>query len=420
MLGLVAVAAAGAAVAIVPVGASTPPPTKVGVATESGAGFVVGPGLFVQAIDPAVASYAIPPGGGVITRWSFQIAGSSNTPGMTLNVIHQGASSSSGVYTDTVDGTDVENSPSVGPAEVISYPARLAVAAGDRIGVFVPNSVTFEAKASSDSGLVVVARTTQPAQGGTFTTADENPGTHSHLELSADVEPDADHDVFGDFTQDTCPLDPARQAPPCAADLAASASATPATVASGGVALIVAHASVVSGQATNGRLVLTVPPGLTLVSAAGSDGDCTGTTTLTCPVGDLAPATSGLAVAVVQAAAPGSFPVAVAAAADGADANAANNSAAATLTVSSASAANTPSVIKQCTVPPLKGLSETKAKSLLKTFGCTTGKVTKRKIKKAKRGHAKPKRVVITFSPRLGTRAALGTKVKLTLGAVKK
>lgn len=422
---MVAAGAADVAVAVGPfAGASDPAPTKIGVATESPGGFVSTAGLYVQAIDPnpsifpGASSYAIPAAGGVITHWSLQVVGSSSTPGIALNVVHQGASSGTGVYTDTVDATDVETVPSVGPAEVVTYPARLPVTAGDRIGLFLPNSsVTVETSPANagDPGQLVVGPSSQPAVGATFTTALQ--AAHTHIELSADLEPDADHDFFGDLTQDKCPLDPVKQATPCAADLAADAAATPASVGAGSLALIVAHAPVVSGQATNARLVVTVPAGLTVVSAGGTGGECAGTATLTCPLGDLGPAATGVALVVVQTAAAGSFPFPVAAAADGADANAANNGAAATLTVSSAPAA--PTVIKQCTVPPLKGLSETKAKSLLKTFGCASGKVTKRKIK-AKHGHKKPKRVVISFSPKLGTRAALGTKVKLTLGAGKR
>jgi hypothetical protein len=63
--------------------------------------------------------------------------------------------------------------------------------------------------------------------------------------VQAVVEPDADGDGFGDETQDTCPSDPTRQAPPCGtapppavAPVITSASVVPASFRLGSLARI--------------------------------------------------------------------------------------------------------------------------------------------------------------------------------------
>jgi hypothetical protein len=250
---------------------------------------------------------------------------------------------------------------------------------------------------------------------------------HSHLELSAVVEPDADHDGFGDVTQDACPADPLRQALPCAADLGVALSALPATVTAGAPVLVAGTVSVVSGSASGATVTVTLPAGLSLVSAATTAGACTGTTTLICPLGDIGSVSQQLVV-VVQTASVGSFVVGAAVSSSGVDAVAANNTATANVVASpvpttpaggqgtTTTTPAAPAVPKICVVPPLKGLTETKARSLITTFGCKLGKVTKRKIKR----HTRPRLGVVSFSPKLGTRAKLGTKVNLTIGAVRR
>ena len=61
------------------------------------------------------------------------------------------------------------------------------------------------------------------------------------MAISAVVEPDADHDQYGDISQDDCPADPTRQTGPCVTDLSLALAAAPASIAQG-------EAAVVSGE----------------------------------------------------------------------------------------------------------------------------------------------------------------------------
>lgn len=419
---LLAVAGAGTAVGIS--AAVGPAATTLGVATESVNSDVVGPSAVVQAADELGGpSYAIPPGGGVISSWSAQVVTAVEASGpIDLNIVR----TTSDPTQDLIVAQDQQNPGNVTAKQVKTFTTRLPVSGGDRLGVYVPSPDAIAAQGGStgsgdirQNGDVELAPGTTPQFTSDF-------ASHSHLELSAVVEPDADHDNFGDVTQDACPTDAARQALPCAADLGVALAVLPASVPAGGVALIAGRVTVVSGSATGAIVAVALPAGLQLVAAATTAGACTGTTTLTCPLGDIGSASQQLVV-VVQTVGPGTFAVGAAVSSDGVDANPTDNAASASVVVSPAPATTATtttvttttapsSIPKTCVVPPLKGLTETKAKSLIKTFGCKLGKVAKRRIKK----HTHPKLGVVSFSPKLGTRAKLGTKVNVTIGALRR
>ena len=65
---------------------------------------------------------------------------------------------------------------------------------------------------------------------------------------------------------------------------------------------------------------------------------------------------------------------------------------------------------KRCVVPKLKGKKLRRAKQLLSKANCATGKVTKKKTKKAKRGK------VLSNKPATGTKGPQGMRVKLVVG----
>ena len=65
---------------------------------------------------------------------------------------------------------------------------------------------------------------------------------------------------------------------------------------------------------------------------------------------------------------------------------------------------------KKCVVPKLKGKKLRKAKRLLRKANCATGKITRKKAKKAKRGK------VLSSKPRAGAKRPKGMKVKLVVG----
>jgi hypothetical protein len=65
---------------------------------------------------------------------------------------------------------------------------------------------------------------------------------------------------------------------------------------------------------------------------------------------------------------------------------------------------------KKCVVPKLKGKKLRRAKQLLSKANCASGKITRKKAKKAKRGK------VLSTKPATGTRGPKGMKVKLVVG----
>jgi hypothetical protein len=71
----------------------------------------------------------------------------------------------------------------------------------------------------------------------------------------------------------------------------------------------------------------------------------------------------------------------------------------------------TPTSTVKCTVPALKGKSESKAKKAITKAHCAVGKIKHKRSHKVKKGH------VISSSPGAGTKHAAGTKVKLVLSS---
>lgn len=153
------------------------------------------------------------PAAGVITSWTFR-AGCCTDPQtvshrLTLATFRLGAQdglSGYGYAVEVLEGPSFELPPgNVLTADApTTLPARLPIAAGERIG----------AKADYPMGMSV--NDTVPAiqyasltHGTVYNGEQYGTVTNAALQLSALVEPDADHDGYGDETQDCKPADPA-------------------------------------------------------------------------------------------------------------------------------------------------------------------------------------------------------------------
>jgi uncharacterized repeat protein (TIGR01451 family) len=141
-----------------------------------------------------------------------------------------------------------------------------------------------------------------------------------------------------------------------------------------------------------------LPAGAKLLSAAGSQASCTGTSTLSCSLGVLRSGETATLTIEVQ--------VSVGAAVDTAtvssqalDANPANDSAMAVTKVFA------------CVVPKLKGLGLKKAKKALRKAHCRPGKVKHRNSDKVKKGR------VIRGGKHGGTKLPAGSKVDLAVSS---
>jgi hypothetical protein len=164
------------------------------------------------------ASTAVP-ADGVITRWRVLNA---SVGEYHLRVVRPVGGGYEVLASDTGNVTVART---VRFAHLTSFPARLPIPAGGYVGISPP-------------------RTSQmfyepPAAGSTFTQGADSavPGTTIAAGVSigggllydADVEPDADHDGYGDLTQDLCPTEASTQGT-CAVPTGTAGPAAPAPV----------------------------------------------------------------------------------------------------------------------------------------------------------------------------------------------
>jgi len=177
-------------------------------------------------------------------------------------------------------------------------------------------------------------------------------------------------------------------------DAAVTATAGPLGANAGQAALL--SSTVTNSGPASGAITFTdtVPSGLTIDSAVAGNGSCsTSGQTVTCTINGLASGQSAPVDVVVTPRLPGTFTnrVSVAVGSGLTDANTANNTAAATLSVGLALPA-------KCVVPSLKGVASGTAKTVLTALGCKV---------KTVRAHSRSvhKGSVITTKPGAGTYA---------------
>jgi uncharacterized repeat protein (TIGR01451 family) len=242
--------------------------------------------LVQQSEGPGVPSYAVPAGGGVITSWSTEA--DSNT-GQTAKFKVLRPTGAPNQYT-VVAATATE---ALTPSTVNTFPARIPVQQGDRIGLFGGNDCLAPSTGSDVQ----------------FDNSDDAPGTTNTypmayagvMDLSAKLEPDADGDGFGDETQDQCPTDPTTQAA-CQADLSITNTASPLHPVLGDT--VTYSLEVKNSSAYNAAKAVSLtdklPSNLAVVSATASTGSCSGATMVTCSLGDLAKGRSAVGTIVAR------------------------------------------------------------------------------------------------------------------------
>jgi hypothetical protein len=92
------------------------------------------------------------------------------------------------------------------PAALTAFPVRIPIAEGDHLGAWVAGQTTIFGREVAGADLDIFS----PAPDLLTPTAPPEAGQRDQqgeVAFNADVEPDADHDGYGDETQDLCPTD---------------------------------------------------------------------------------------------------------------------------------------------------------------------------------------------------------------------
>lgn len=182
-------------------------------------------------------------------------------------------------------------------------------------------------------------------------------------------------------------------------DLSVTKTAKVASTATGGkitYSILVKN----NGPERAGGVVLSdpLPTGTKLISAAISQGTCTGTSPVSCSLGVLRSGASASLTIKVKAGF-GKFTNTATVSSQAVDANATNDS------------AKVVSKVNACVVPKLKGLGLKKAKKKLRKAHCKPGKVAHRHSGKVKKGR------VIRGGKHRGAKLRAGSKVKLVVSS---
>ena len=204
----VALAAAAALVVAAPAQSSTtlgqvlPNPDGGGNCGESG---------FLQALQIQGGNHSVPAGGGIITTWSTAAKSTANATGVRLMVMR--AIEESPGYFSVVGVADPQTVPQ---GTTGTFPTRIAVQEGDRLGLAVTSTGSAPCYGTFAGGRVAI----QPFTAEQFP-PDPNAGYTTQysfgivtvngtaVNVAATLEADADGDGYGDETQDLCPTDAA-------------------------------------------------------------------------------------------------------------------------------------------------------------------------------------------------------------------
>jgi hypothetical protein len=185
------------AISLVALTALVASPVSASGATQIGETFTPDPSKICEGGFTHLQSEYAAPSEGVITSWSFQA--STVPPQMKLKIAEPLGGTVYKTIAETGVVTTIANS-------LNTYPARIHVQAGDRIGLYQATNGQCARLEGGWSHLYYKADVL-PGMQATYH-SDE-----AYFDISAMLEPDADHDGYGDETQDQCPTYAATQGP---------------------------------------------------------------------------------------------------------------------------------------------------------------------------------------------------------------
>jgi uncharacterized repeat protein (TIGR01451 family) len=234
--------------------------------------------------NATAAPNAVAPFDGVVVRW--RVKSGSPTTGLALRVLRPAGA---GAYT----GVAASGPQNTAQAGIATFASRIAVKAGDVIGLDAPGGAKVAASATATAIYAF-----NPALG----TVPHMPSKQANQELlvNADIEPDADGDGYGDETQDLCPADASRHTT-CLANLSTSVRPEPAPLTVGRnltFTIKVANAGPSPAQAVD--VVVNLPFSVTPLQVRAGRGYCGGAYTVTCHLGAIDANDQGTVVLTVR------------------------------------------------------------------------------------------------------------------------
>jgi uncharacterized repeat protein (TIGR01451 family) len=293
---------------------------------------------FVQRTTAGAPSY-VASSAGVIVSWDY-LAGTSQ-PNIKLKVYRLKTSPSvwTLLHESAKSGGNGAGQVHANTLNTFTESPGIPIGSGEYLGLTgLPGGVNntgmgcVNTSSSSDAVRVCCAMGQADTTMGDNTFLGELPNIKA--DVSAVVEPDADGDLYGDETQDTCPNDPTIHSGACPADIALTKTASPEPVAVGGTLTYTITARNVSAtnSASNVAVNDPLPAGVTFKSASPSQGLCSGTTTVACSLGVVPASGSATVIIAVTPNAAGPLSNTATASADG-DSHSDNDAATATSTV---------------------------------------------------------------------------------------
>jgi uncharacterized repeat protein (TIGR01451 family) len=258
--------------------------------------------VLLQASTAGAPSYAAP-SGGVVVQWKYGATG--GNPDITFKVYHSTASPT----TWFLRSKSAVKTPGTGPDQIkpnmvntFNEVPGLPIQTGDVLGLTGNggSGISCIDNTGSMSDRLRVKAPPEPPPGsdsGGF----NGELTMQKLAVSAVIEPDADGDLYGDETQDSCPTDASVHTGGCPVDveIVKTASAEP-KVGSNMTYTLAVKNNAAANPAANVNVTDVLPSGLTFVSSSAEQGSCAGTTTVTCALGTLGPGQSTSVSIVVQ------------------------------------------------------------------------------------------------------------------------
>jgi hypothetical protein len=148
---------------------------------------------------------------GVVTKWRFRAGcctdAQTEPRTMTLKSFQRGVNDELGGYgyivaQHTGPSFVIPPGSQVIPDPAVELPARMSISAGERIGIVADNPIAFASYAAPEVTLTIATNGTE------YMGQQYGVAYPAVLAINAELEPDGDHDGYGDETQDCQPTDP--------------------------------------------------------------------------------------------------------------------------------------------------------------------------------------------------------------------